>query len=206
MKDDLEALLERWPLAKEFNLPPESYIVVIGAYKGITMELMRELYHPQWMIGYDPQRWALDEAHKRLDYNSNDYALIGAALVTNEDAKSDLPMGEWNTDACSLINIGPGSRQQGVALTLDAEFALGLHKGPIDLMIMNIEGYEFKLLPYLAEKNILEKINRLAVQWHFDLAHGLSEGVMDRAILGLDDIGLKLAIDDRPAWTYHVRS
>lgn len=203
MREDLEALVERWPMGALFDLPPLSTVVIIGAYKGITMELMDELYHPAHIYGFEPQDWAAQEAANRLQGRDN-CQVYNVALGIGEDKYT---MGEWGTDACSLINTGPQSREHGTVQMMPAElyFANIPHS---DLVIMNIEGYEYTLLSHLRQHSILPTIDRLAVQWHLGLESDgqVTAEIMDRHIERLvieDDFFLRH--DERPAWTYHTK-
>lgn len=201
MNPELEDLLERWPMGRSFNLPEKSTIIVVGAYKGITMELLDDLYHPARIVGFEPQLWAQTEAVLRL-VNRDNCTVLPFGLG---DKTTRLPMGEFYTDACSFINVGPGSREQGegqIAEALDIFNAMNLWV--VDLMVMNIEGYEFQLLPYLRKMKILNRINRIAIQWHPGLNDDLPStddmnAEIDR-LLVQDEYDMIL--DERPAWTY----
>lgn len=164
MKDELTQLLERWPMGQTFDLPPDSNIVVCGAYKGITMELLATLYKPKAIIGFEPQEWAAEQARMRMlatDYPSMVY---GYGLA---DGSKRMMMGEFGTDACSAINTGINSREEGWCLFEDANKVLtNLGLGKIDLFVMNIEGYEFALLPYLKANGWWRHIDRFVVQFH----------------------------------------
>lgn len=202
MNQDLEDLIERWPLVKEFSLPADSIVVVVGAYKGITMDLLDELYHPSLIYGFEPQPWAAKEAFERLKEKFPRLQVYNAALGVTE---GDYEMGEWGTDACSLVNTGPSAREHGIVHVVPAETYFN-NIPHCDLMVMNIEGYEFTLLPHMRAQEILKKVDRLAVQWHTDLAPGLDETMVARYIDELyvvDEFMLKR--DERPAWTYHVK-
>lgn len=201
MEEDLEALVERWPMGALFDLPPLSTVVVIGAYKGLTMDLMDELYHPAAIYGFEPQDWAAQIAADRVGTRPN-CQVYNVALGIGE---GQFPMGEWGTDACSLVNIGPASRERGTVHMMPAEIYFK-HIPHSDLVIMNIEGYEYSLLSHLRQHGILQTIDRLAIQWHLELEPEVTEEVMDRNIerLIVED-ELLLRIDERPSWTYHTR-
>lgn len=118
-------------------------------------------------------------------------------------------MGEFGTDACSFINTGPDSREQGNGLIRDyAIVAEELEIDHIDLMIMNIEGYEFELLPYLMELGLLENIDRLIIQFHLgfgndsDYPQLLAElsDIYPRSITSAADLMIQL-----PTWGYWYR-
>lgn len=198
LSDECKALQERWQLADAFSLPSDSTVVIVGAYKGLAMELIDELYHPKYLIGYEPQDWAAAEATARIALRAN-CQIISNGLWAGVPEKRIVPMGEWHTDACSFINTGPNSRQQGQGVVVDGDYALRITGLPsFDLVIMNIEGYEFELIPYLMDKGWLPKFQRLAVQFHLGFGNdddyaGLIERISETH---------SLRIDDRPSWVY----
>ena len=205
MNEELKGLIQRWPLVKHISLPPDSIILVVGSYTGLGMELLNEMFSPSRIIGFDPQRWALDEATIRLQArNYHNFTLFNFGLGFEN---ATYPMGEWHTDACSFINVGEGSRQQGTGSIRDANEVLRILKLPlIDLMVMNIEGFEFTLLPYLKATGWIDKIDRLAVQWHLGLGdEPKSYDDIADCIDRLEEYGMRLEYDERPAWTLSVR-
>lgn len=215
LKQELLDLLERWPMATDFDLPPNSNVVIIGAYKGITMELLARLYIDyKQIIGFEPQLWAVEEARKRFKEEQLSsiyilpYGLGNSTRAGKEGMGVVLPMVEHDTDACSFVNKN-SSRQPGSGLIRDADIVFHdfFMEPPqiIDLMVVNIEGGEYELLPYLDGIGWFKRINRLAVQWHLGLAPLLDELRMDAEIHFLEEAGLKTQIDLSPSWTYHVR-
>lgn len=205
MNQDVIELIERWHLIKEFKLPEEANVIVVGAYKGLAMEALMELYPNINLAGFEPQPWAYEEAQTRLrDYYKAIVYNIGLGV---ENALLD--MGEWHTDAASFVNTGPGSREQGTGYIGEADNLLKMVGfDHIDLMIMNIEGYEYQLLPYLRKIGWLNRIDRLAVQWHMGLGNDPKfERDIDNEIFDLYEKDLfTLLIDERPAWSYHVKA
>lgn len=202
MKDDVSELIDRWPLIKEFKLPEGSNVVVIGAYRGLAMEALLELYPTINIAGFEPQPWAWEEAQERLRGHYN--AIVYNIGLGVEDAMLD--MGEWHTDAASFINNGPGSRSQGVGYVGEADRLLKMAGFEhIDLMICNTEGYEYHLIPYLRDKGWLDRIDRLAVQWHWFPDLGYTPERMDAEIVELWKDHFMMAKDERPAWTYFIK-
>lgn len=202
MHQELEELIERWPLGALFDLPANSIVAVVGAYKGVTMELIEELYHPKWIYGFEPQDWAAQIASDRLRDRLN-CQVYNCALGTNEGIVN---MGEFHTDAASLINVGDTAREHAHVQMYPAELYFD-NIPHVDLMVMNIEGSEYTLLPHMRNKEILKKVDRLAVQWHLDIGPGTSEQDMDLGIQNLIILDeLFLRHDDRPAWSYHTKA
>lgn len=206
MTNEVAELIERWPLILEFKLPPDSNVIVVGAYRGLAMQALADLYNPAQIVGYEPQSWAAQEATERLlDYPNCQVIPFGLWPDNYTGLK---PMGEWHTDACSFVNTGPGSRDQGTGAVMDANLALAAieFSNHIDLVVMNIEGGEYELIPYLRKHGWLRRIDRLAVQWHYGLG---SDPKDDSDVLeemeGLKDY-FELIKDERPAWTYFVKA
>jgi len=73
-------------------------------------------------------------------------------------------MGEFETDGASFL---PRPRNQGVGemVRIDTFLAVSSIES-IDLMLINIEGYEYDLLPFMIKKGIMPRIRNLMVQFH----------------------------------------
>lgn len=155
------------------SLPLEasSVGIVAGAYKGDTIEFLHGLYNMQ-LYGFEPQEWALNIARERFHGLAN-IRLYPYGIGT-ETGRFD--MGEWGNDACSFVE-DPAARTHGTGEMQDtaAVFdSLGLLEKPIDLAVFNLEGYEYKLLPYLHDLGVLRNIMHLVVQFH-DMDRMLAE-------------------------------
>lgn len=193
-------LAKDWPLAFEFDLLPEAKVVIAGAYKGLAMELIRRLYRTSSLYGFEPQSWAAQEAASRMRAIGPGRAWWQVEPFGLGVESIELPMGEWHTDAASFIHTGEGSREQGSGHLKEfdkAMKAVGLES--IDLFVLNTEGYEWVLLPYLSEIGWLEKIDRLAVQFH------LGMGNEDNNVLALVDSTHERRTDNFPSWVYWVK-
>lgn len=201
---DIQQLISDWPLALIFDLKPGQDVVVAGAYEGKVIDLLLDLYPGTRVFGFDPQAWAIDAAIQRLRrHTPTTWSLFHYGLGV-EDAM--LPMGEWHTDAASFFNPGPHSRIQGEGELVDfRKCMIGAGINHIDLLILNMEGYEFRLLPYLEQVGWIDRIDKLAVQWHPGLDPDFTKDRTDLVIADLENNGLALIHDERPTWTYHVR-
>lgn len=160
-RTELLALHEEWSLSRLIRLPPSSTVVLAGAYKGKLMQWFLERDPTTEVHGYEPQEWARQEATSRLRAYPNWY-LSHRALGTKD--AYNVPMGEWGTDGCSFLTT---EREQGVAeIMVDAAIELPAAYTAIDLLVLNMEGYEFELLPYLLKSGVISSIWSLAVQFH----------------------------------------
>lgn len=144
-----------WPLTKD------SIVVEIGAYKGRWSSQIAERYGCK-VFAFEPQSWAYDilvELSVRLPNLIPFNYAIGL-----EDGV--FPMSEWNTDACSFMYADRRDKGLGRMREATQVFAELAQYGHIDLMMVNIEGYEWLLLPYLLDMGVGTIIKRLCVQWH----------------------------------------
>lgn len=143
--------------AIDWPLTTESVVIEVGGYIGRWALQIMERYHPHLYV-FEPQVWAAETCRAVLEG--------GATVLTHglgaEDAT--LPMGAWETDGCSFVKPGlgiPGTfgvmKEVGKALK-----ELGISQ--IDLMMINIEGGEYTLIPHMLDKGILPQ--RLMVQFH----------------------------------------
>lgn len=136
-----------WPLDRK------STVIEIGAYKGRWALQIVERYRPRLFV-FEPQHWAALVCAEILGKYTT--TLAYGLGVRNEQ----LPMGAWGTDGCSVLKPGDGwgeLREIGQAFK-------ELKIDQIDLMLMNIEGYEYTLLPHMLGQGIYP--DRLMVQFH----------------------------------------
>lgn len=135
--------------AIDWPLTAESIVVEVGGYVGRWALQIAERYGPRLYV-YEPQGWAYRVCCEVLGDRAQVYNYgLGAA-------DGHLPMRNYETDGCSFVD-GDGP----LCEVRDAATVLPKH---IDLMMVNIEGYEYTLLPYLLDKGIFP--DRLMVQWH----------------------------------------
>ena len=136
-----------WPLTQD------SIVVEVGGYTGRWALQIAERYHPRLFV-FEPQPWAADVCRKALGEAATvlSYGLGSATAM--------LSMGEWETDGCSFIKEGTTSAWMHEVGAAFRELAIA----HIDLMLMNIEGYEYTLIPHMLDHGILPR--RLMVQFH----------------------------------------
>lgn len=158
---------EQFQRSIEWPLTSQSVVVECGGYQGIWAKAIAERYRPRLYV-FEPQRWAYKQCRRALQG-------CGARVFNYGLGERDgegLPMGEWHTDGCSFlkpIDAQPYAPEEGAAYgrlrEVGAVFSeLGI--GEIDLMQVNCEGYEFRLLPHMLERGWLQHIQRIVVQFH----------------------------------------
>ncbi len=139
--------------ALEWPLTRKSVVVEIGGYIGRWALQIAERYGCRLYV-FEPQPWAAAVCRAALGDRATvlDYGL-GVADTTGL-------MGAWETDGCSLVKDGDAAvdlREIGRAFRR-------LKLTAIDLMLINIEGYEYTLIPHMLDRGIRPR--RLMVQWH----------------------------------------
>lgn len=192
-------LQHRWPLVNGFGLTPGDTAIVAGAYKGKVCRLLKEMYDCGG-IGFEPQRWAYNCAVEAM-YDYPDWAILPYGLGV-PGFVGNLAMSEFGTDACGVDRV---TREVGHGYFLEAsQLLMGLipPNERIALFVCNMEGFEYRLIPHLAMTGWINRMDRLAIQWHRDLGNDENH---DRIQAVLRYEGMKLIVDDSPAWQYWVR-
>lgn len=206
---DIEELLAVWPLGRELDLPAGSVSVVAGAYKGRVMQLLAEVYPDYGAIhGFEPQSWAVEEARRRLgSYQGEGQTIRFRDCTVHPYAigteTREVWIDEWGTDAASIMGY-EDARTRGLGLMLEYELGLTVAGiSNIDLFVMNMEGYEFELLPYLWSRAPHVTPDRLTVQWHYKPSGIQREKQADiEAMLRTTH---DLLYDDSPRWQHWRR-
>ena len=140
--------------ALDWPLTSYSVVVEVGGYKGRWALQIAERYRPRLYV-FEPQRWAAEVCREVL---GNRAFIMDLAL--GADSGRQL-MGEWETDGCSLVKDGA---EHQVELWEIGRVFRYLKIDRIDLMLMNIEGYEYRLIPHMIDQGIIPE--RLMVQMH----------------------------------------
>lgn len=171
----LLALHDEWALSRVLHhLTQDPIIVVAGAYQGKLMQYFAELYPKAALIaGYEPADWAYHRAASRLAPYPN-WELYTYGLGTN-DTPTPTAMFAWGTDECTFLpHPDTEAKPMGVGIVKEAKRALvdmltehfPLYRA-IDLLVINMEGYEYVLLPHLLEGAFLRyQVKSVAVQFH----------------------------------------
>ena len=147
---------------KSFDWPinSDSVVVEIGGYKGRWAKEIANRYDP-YLYVFEPQQWAYKICRDELRGNKAlvfDYALISGNSIVST-------IGDFGTDGASLLKGNHENNSIVETKNIDEAFSF-LELTDIDLLLMNIEGYEFTLLPYMIETGMLNKIRYLMVQFH----------------------------------------
>jgi len=155
---DLRAV--SWP-----TLPQNATVLELGTYKGRWGLQMFINYPTINYIGFEPQEWAYNTAYKVLEpYNAR---LYNYGLGYDGGI---LPLINHGTDGCKFgtyddLDIVTAEKRPLIPTFMK----LGIDH--IDLMMVNIEGGEYEVIPTMLNAGI--KPDRIVVQFHEGDYHGL---------------------------------
>lgn len=134
-----------------------SLVYEIGGYEGRWSSQIIEKYHPRMMI-FEPQKWAYDRCYERLNLPQDKITLHNFALWTHETPHI---IGDFGRDGASLLKVwGPDTAE------VKCMDAFRYFQEEIDVCLMNIEGGEFVLLPYLIGMGLIKYIKYFWMQVH----------------------------------------
>lgn len=197
MSSDLRSLAEEWPLVFQFKLPPKATIVVAGCYEGRVMDLLGHVY-PDFrrMVGFDLQSEACAVAAKKFIYDNRiETYKVGLGAVTTK-----MRPGRYGSVDTTLMTTDPLSPLCDIREIREAFGNARLDRG-VDLLVLNMEGYEYDLIAHMAEQLWALDIDRIVVQFH---PLYLSEKKIHTSALRLET-GYRLVVDELPQWGYWRR-
>lgn len=200
LPSELASLAKEWPLVFMFDLPPGAKIVVVGCYEGKSMDLLRNVY-PDYrqLIGYDLQAEPILVARERFKYADYVY-LYPFGLGTEAHNGKTIPAYYGSVNTTLMVQSLPRLHECDL---VRADTALGSMFSPddvIDLMVINIEGFEIELLPYLKDTGWLTRTARLAVQFHPSIV-GM-DACFNHAFSYRPLPLHKVVVDQFPQWVY----
>lgn len=141
-----------WPIGED------SLVWEIGGYEGRWAAQMAEKFNPTIDI-FEPQTWAFVKMAERF-WGKEKIRLHPHGLWIDNVV---LPLHHVETDGASILNEG-GKTQDGVFE--DVYDALKAEPKDIDVGLMNIEGAEFILLPYMIGLGLMERFRFFWCQFH----------------------------------------
>lgn len=153
-KNPWDILAVDWP-----HINQSSTVVEVGGYTGRWSLQILERYNPNLFI-FEPQKWCcliLQDALRGYKAKICPYAL--------GIKDSTMIVFQYGTDGCTL-NSRQGLEINGKEVPIK-EMGKSFSEegiGKIDLMMMNIEGYEFDLIPYMLKIGIVP--DTFIIQFH----------------------------------------
>jgi FkbM family methyltransferase len=145
----------------DYVLTPESVVIELGGYQGRWAKHIAIRNNPQVFV-FEPQEWAYLECYKNLMEFPNAH-VFNFALGT---MSGTFEMSDWGTDGCSFVKPANGKPEGHGKMREIIEFLDEVQIGDIELMLMNIEGYEFTLIPYMLKYGLFDRIRHFICQFH----------------------------------------
>jgi len=150
-----ETLALDWPGVDE-----NSVVWEIGGYKGRWANQMAMKYNPTVYV-FEPQDWAFDEIKVQMGHNAKAH-LYQFGLWTHA---AKMTLNEYGRDGGTLMQ--PEAKDPHPVMVTDVySFFIHEHLENIDVCLMNIEGGEFVLLPYMIGMGMMPHIKYFWCQWH----------------------------------------
>lgn len=170
-------------LALDWDLNEKSLVWEIGGFEGRWAQQILDKFHCHITI-FEPQHWAVEKLHKRFDWKKvrvESYGLFSPDMGRGYEWES-FSLGSYETDGTSIYS----DKYPIKALKFrDYTKELDSFYGNVNLMLMNIEGMEFNLLPHMAESLYITRFDTFWVQFH----PGLVQDGEEKAKRIFEDIG-----------------
>lgn len=149
-------------LALDWPLNEDSHVWEIGGYEGRWAQQIWDKFHCNITI-FEPQLWAVEKLINRFkDIPDHKIEIRPHGLWTEN---TFLPIGNFHTDGASLVkDDGREPKQYGMFKALYME--LGNFDYSIDVMLMNIEGAEYTLIPEMLKLNDFKWVKNFWCQFH----------------------------------------
>lgn len=142
-------------LALDWKIDSKALVWEIGGYEGRWAAQIIEKFDP-FMEIFEPQEWAFDKLVTRFTGNEKVKIHPFGLWVT----RMNLPLYNYETDGATLV--GEGIRV-GVSKFVDIHACVPEN---VDLCLMNVEGAEFVLIPYLMGLGLMKRFRYFWCQFH----------------------------------------
>lgn len=173
------------------ELYKDSLIVDIGSYKGSWLHHMNKTYGCR-CIGVEPIREYVLESCK---LHFSNYCEINNFGLTTGDLVEDFINIE--EDASSMFKVNDLKTKRKIELKNAKEFFKSID-GTIDVLQINCEGFEYILVPFMAENNLFENVNFLQIQFHDILLD--SDLLMNQCIRHIENSGFSAKFNYPFVW------
>jgi len=175
-----------------WDLSPESRVLDIGSYRGDWIQKICKKYNC-YGLGLEPTNQAFLESLPKL---SEKIFFMNYGVTVDQTADMPINIG---SDESSFIKKIRDSKEEIVKMLNAKElFQQVLINCNIDLIQMNIEGYEYVLLPYMINNGLLNNVKGIQIQFHniSDTCDKKREDICNR----LKYIGFETKFDYKCVW------
>jgi hypothetical protein len=175
-----------------WDLNCDSIVLDIGSYKGQWLQTICNKYNC-YGIGCEPTQEAFLESFSKI---SDKISFINCGVTVEESSDIKMNVG---TDDSSIVRKLQNSKEETVKMFNVNEFFKTILKNPIiNLVQINIEGYEYVLLPYMISMGLFNNIKAVQIQFHniSDQCDKKKEDICK----SLKDLGFETKFDYRFVW------
>lgn len=181
---------------------PSPFIIDCGASIGIATLYFKSLY-PQariWAFEPDPETFSVLSANVKAN-RFRDVRLFGAAVWDTEGAVELFhPRGERDS---LRMSVDP-SRAGGARTTVPAKRLADMIDQPVDLLKLDIEGAEQRVLRDLASSGKLSNVGEMVIEYHHHVGNGPSRLSSFLGLLESGGFSYQISASHFP-WAAHDR-
>lgn len=158
-------------LALDWPINSESLVWEIGGYEGRWAKQMANKFNP-FIDVFEPQGWAFEKLQKRFSNNPKVYLHNYGLWILDEERM----IGDYETDGASMVKLDPEAKK-GVF----EDAWTNMFGQTIAVCLMNIEGAEYILLPYMIGSGMMKHVDYFWCQFHTFYPYSLerSEHIFD---------------------------
>ncbi len=155
---------------QEFPLNEDSVVFIVGAWEGKHAQYFIDRYNPNMFL-FEPQKIRAKLLKEKFAGNLK----VKVFCFGLGEMSTRLELSRVGTDRCSFIHrlegmdLGEGDFEgpHARARIMEVGEFMGQERlSGIDLILMNCEGYEFRLLPWICQTKIINRCQYLMVQFH----------------------------------------
>ena len=177
----------------------DGIVVDVGSFCGKWVKQMNEMYNCR-CIGLEPVHdfYAYSVAET---YRSPEKCILynfGLTVECDQDVEMSI-----ENDGSSMLPISGCNKKSSVHLKNAKTFFSEINS-QIDVLQINIENYEYELIPYMVEHNLFEKVLNLQIQFHDHYDDSYVR--MNDCINKIESLGFKTRFNYPLVWYGATRS
>lgn len=145
----------------------QSVVFVIGAYSGTTAGLLLDVLPQAKYHLFEPQDWAVAQLQERFGHLPN----VRICAFALGDRIGTFPMALYTSNGCTFVEGSieysqepqhwTNGRMEEIARWCESAGIAEIHHASL-----NIEGYEYILLPHMARTGWLSRCKTIGISWH----------------------------------------
>jgi FkbM family methyltransferase len=139
-----------------YNFNENSKIIDIGSYDGTWLKKITKMYNC-YGIGVEPVNKFYT---KSLDNNNIKVQFTNIGLTKENDHRIKINL---NSDCTNIFDTHGDCE---ILLINAINFFQNIPFKTIDLLQINIEGYEYELIPYMIDNDLFNNVSNVQIQFH----------------------------------------